>query len=548
MMNRASTTNGHPAASALAQGGYDAYFAQVEQSTDETESAPAATEPAGAPNQAGATPPSSVAPPPSGGAVAPQDKAPSAPDPGRSSPPAAPDTGGSTAEPGRSMPPVASGPPAEPGRSSGPQTPPQSVAGPPNSRPQVDTPTSSTGQGMAYQNPAAAPRPADPGAQWQQGPAAGATGYAASDGRAYTETHSRPQQAAPQYYSPQQGHTSDPAHTLERVGRPAYDNRSAVLPPALASAELLADIAAVRQAHLRSASGVRGALNKVGFSFGLSPAEQRAENRRNRVRRPLTAPYQIAVVSVKGGVGRTTTTAALGSTFAKMRPDRVAAVDANPDFGDLSTRTVRHPYGLSLRDLAASAKTLDSFSSVHAYTAVNSADLAVIASPWNSDATDALSGPEYATAVDTLRKHYNLLLVDCGTGVLDSATDMVLRSSDAVLVVTPATVGGVTGAVATLNWLSSHGFDHLIATSLVAIVHHQPMKPTVDVEAIEKLFASAQRPTCRIPFDPHLAEGGEVDLRLLERETALAFEELAAGLADDFPGYEVGPAGAGGRL
>ncbi|MGW4070665.1 AAA family ATPase [Nocardia grenadensis] len=338
---------------------------------------------------------------------------------------------------------------------------------------------------------------------------------------------------------------ADPSRVPDRIHRPSYDStgRIEVLPPALASAELLAEIAAVRQAHLRSNKGMRGALNKVGFNLGLSPAEQRAESRRNRIRRQLTVPYQIAVVSVKGGVGRTTTTAGLGSTFAKLRPDRVVAIDANPDFGDLSSRTTRHQFGLTLRDLAQAGGRLDSFSAVHSYTSVNTADLAVVASPWTTDAAEALTGNEYQAGVEILRRHYNLLVVDCGTGVLDSSTDSVLRTSDAVVVVTPATVGGVTGAVATLNWLSSHGFDHLIATSVVAIVRQHPVKPTVDIEAIEKLFASAQRPTIQIPFDPHLAEGGEIDLRMLEKETLLAFEDLAADLADDFPGYVAEPSG-----
>ncbi|MBF6338310.1 MinD/ParA family protein [Nocardia abscessus] len=322
--------------------------------------------------------------------------------------------------------------------------------------------------------------------------------------------------------------------------------RVEVLPAALSSIELLADISAVKRAQLRSNSGVRGALNKVGFNLGLSPAEQRAEDRKTRIRRQLTTTYQIAVISVKGGVGRTTTAATLGSTFASLRPDRVVAIDANPDFGDLSTRTCRHPYGLTLRDLAQS-QNLDAFSAVQSFTSINSADLAVIASPWSTEATEALSGREYSTAVEILRKHFNLLVVDCGTGVLDSATATVLQTSDAVVVVTPATVGGVTGAVATLNWLSTHGMQHLIAKSIVGIVHHQPLKPTVEVDAIEKLFETAQRPTCVLPYDAHLAEGGEIDLRLLEKETLLAFEELAAWLADGFPGYLSGADNSGDR-
>ncbi len=327
----------------------------------------------------------------------------------------------------------------------------------------------------------------------------------------------------------------------DRIDRPAPPQVE-VLPAALTSMDLLADISAANRARLQSSTGVRGALNKVGFRLGLSPAEQRAEDRRARIRTQLNTPYQIAVISVKGGVGRTTTVATLGSTFGALRPDRVVAVDANPDFGDLPTRTAPHPYGLTLRDLAQ-ASNLEAFSTVQSFMSINSADLATIASPWTIEANEALSGREYATAVEVLRRHFNLLLVDCGTGVLDSVTLSVLKTSDAVVVVTPPTVGGVKGAVATLNWLSSHGMQHLIAKSVVSIVHQQSSKPVVDVAAIEKLFATGQRPTCILPFDDHLAEGGEIDLRLVNKETLLAFEELAAGLADGFPNYLGGTGG-----
>ncbi|MBF6246316.1 AAA family ATPase [Nocardia elegans] len=331
----------------------------------------------------------------------------------------------------------------------------------------------------------------------------------------------------------------------DRLSQAEAAARVEVLPATLTSMDLLADITAARRAQLKSTSGMRGALNKVGFNLGLSPAEQRTEDRRARIRRQLNAPYQIAVISVKGGVGRTTIAATLGSTFAGLRPDRVVAVDANPDFGDLPSRTAPHPYGLTLRDMAQAAN-LDAFSAVHSFTSINNADLAVLASPWSTESIEALSGQEFGVAVETLRRHYNLLVVDCGTGVLDSITQMVLKTSDAIVVVTPPTVGGVKGAVATLNWLNSHGLQHLIAGSVVAIVHQQPVKPTVEVEQIEKLFATAQRPTRVVPYDEHLAEGGEIDLRLLDKTTLLAFEELAAGLGDGFPGYP-GAATSGAR-
>ncbi|HXM55522.1 MAG TPA: EsaB/YukD family protein, partial [Candidatus Dormibacteraeota bacterium] len=43
----------------------------------------------------------------------------------------------------------------------------------------------------------------------------------------------------------------------------------------------------------------------------------------------------IAVMSPKGGVGKTTLTALLGGLFAHLRRDRIVAVDSNPDFGSL---------------------------------------------------------------------------------------------------------------------------------------------------------------------------------------------------------------------
>ncbi|MGW0182971.1 AAA family ATPase [Nocardia sp. NPDC003345] len=579
-MNRAPTTNGD-ASAALATGGYDAYFAQLEERPGSGPSTPVPPLPADtrpAAEASGAPAADTVSPPETdaerGSSVAAEDPVarpvagPPAPGPAPAavSPPAATQSSAGHDSPITSEPDLAElrqraatahQQAAEEERraiaqrqqqGAQPAVTPPPVGAPPESyterNPAATQPPASTwgGPQAGVDGPAAAPPPA--------GAAAAPTGYTQAETQPGYTTGAD-YSAAPQSYgahpgapAPAMSAAADNSRVPDRIHRSAYENsgRIEILPPALASAELLAEIAAVRQAHLRSNSGVRGALNKVGFNLGLSPAEQRAENRRNSIRRQLTAPYQIAVVSVKGGVGRTTTAAGLGSVFAKLRPDRVVAIDANPDFGDLSSRTARHQYGLTLRDLAQAKGRLDSFSAVHSYTSVNTADLAVVASPWSTDAGEALSGGEYQTGVEILRRHYNLLVVDCGTGVLDSSTNTVLRTSDAVVVVTPATVGGVTGAVATLNWLSSHGFDHLIASSMVAIVRQHPAKPTVDIEAIEKLFASAQRPTIQIPFDPHLAEGGEIDLRMLEKETVLAFEDLASGLADDFPGYVAEPA------
>ncbi|MBL1079780.1 MinD/ParA family protein [Nocardia sp. 2] len=310
------------------------------------------------------------------------------------------------------------------------------------------------------------------------------------------------------------------------------------LPATIVTAELLSGVGAAKPVALQSQRGVRGALNKVGFRFALSAAEQAVDDRRERIRRRLVETYRVAVISVKGGVGRTTTTAALGSTFAHLRPDRVGAVDASPHFGDLATRTRRHPYGLTLRDLARADRHA-SFAAVQAYLSINSADLATIAAPWSTENSQALTGQEYLAAADILCRHFSLLLIDCHTDVLDSTTGTVLQHCDAAVITTPATVSGLTGAAATLNWLGAHGYQRLVRHSLIAVVHQHPGKPAVSSDTVTDLFTAVGRPSLILPYDPHLAEGGEIDLRRLREPTRVALEELAAGLADEFPGFTV---------
>src|SRR4029450_8572058 len=85
------------------------------------------------------------------------------------------------------------------------------------------------------------------------------------------------------------------------------------------------------------------------------------------------------VVALKGGVGKTTTTACLGAVFAEHRGDRVVAVDANPDPGTLGYR-VRRDTARTARDLLANVDKLERYADVRAYASQTDLRLEVIAS------------------------------------------------------------------------------------------------------------------------------------------------------------------------
>ena len=100
----------------------------------------------------------------------------------------------------------------------------------------------------------------------------------------------------------------------------------------------------------------------------LSAAEMR---RRELVARACTpvagGHYRVAVLSLKGGVGKTTTVMGLGSTLASLRGDRVIAVDANPDRGTLSDK-LRLETAATVRDLLNEREQIQRYADVRAFT------------------------------------------------------------------------------------------------------------------------------------------------------------------------------------
>jgi MinD-like ATPase involved in chromosome partitioning or flagellar assembly len=296
----------------------------------------------------------------------------------------------------------------------------------------------------------------------------------------------------------------------------------------------------VKQAKRTPQSGWRKALY-LGTGKLVNPGESPADRRRReliaRVNQPLRGCYKIAMLSLKGGVGKTTTTTTLGSTFASLRGDRVVAVDANPDRGTLSqkiaietTATVRH----LLRD----AGKITRYSDVRSYTSQGSSRLEILASEQDPAVSEAFSEDDYRRTVNLLEHFYNIVLTDCGTGLMHSAMKGVLDAADALVVVSSGSVDGARSASATLDWLEAHGYGDLVKRSVVVINSVRPKGSSVDLDKLSAHFGAKVRAVCRVPFDPHLEEGAEIELERLAGGTRLSLLELAATVADGFGGQQ----------
>lgn len=268
----------------------------------------------------------------------------------------------------------------------------------------------------------------------------------------------------------------------------------------------------------------------------INPGQSRREEERARVteaiRTPLRGDYRIAVMSLKGGVGKTTTTVGLGSVLAQVRGDRVIAIDANPDFGTLAQR-VAAPGPATIRDLLAAEDTAR-YAQIKAFTTQGASRLEVIGSERDPAVSEAFSEADYRRAVDILQHHYNLILTDCGTGLMHSAMAGVLDLANTLVLVSSPALDGAQSALATLDWLELHGYGRLAANAVVVISAPASAKAAVDMESLISHFAARTRAVHVVPYDPHLAEGAVVDIDRLRPNTLRAYRNLAATIAVDF--------------
>ncbi|MFI6870157.1 AAA family ATPase [Nocardia sp. NPDC050406] len=291
----------------------------------------------------------------------------------------------------------------------------------------------------------------------------------------------------------------------------------------------------MRRAKKAPGSGWRKAVHHMSggtINPGMSAEERRLQELVARIRQPVRGDYRIAVLSLKGGVGKTTTTMGLGSIFSSIRGDRVIAVDANPDFGTLSQRVPLQTRS-TVRDLLLD-ESIRSYSDVRRHTSQSTSRLEVLASERDPAASESFSEDEYRNVTRILQRYYNIILTDCGTGLMHSAMAGVLDLAHSLVLISSSAIDGARSAAATLDWLSLHGHDHLVRNAVVVINLPREGSPNVGIQQLREYFLSRCRAVHIIPFDEHLAEGAEIDLHRLHKNTKRALVELSATVADDF--------------
>jgi putative peptide zinc metalloprotease protein len=266
---------------------------------------------------------------------------------------------------------------------------------------------------------------------------------------------------------------------------------------------------------------------------GRSAEQLRREALEQRLRTPVEGSRRVVVMSRKGGVGKTTMTLALGSTFAVQRGDRVVAVDANPDAGNLAHR-VAPPHDRNITHVLRDLEDITSYAKLRTYTAqAPESRLEVLASDDDPRIGMALDRSDYHRLIDLLDRFYNLILLDTGTGILDSANQGLLGEADQVVLVLGPGLDGGRAAALTLDWMDEHGFEELVSRTVVVIngLRKEDAGPTVPMR---RHFEKRCARVVTVPWDPELEAGAQTAMSSLRGRTRDSLVEVAAAVADNF--------------
>ena len=286
----------------------------------------------------------------------------------------------------------------------------------------------------------------------------------------------------------------------------------------------------------RADRGWRHIVELITFGLvrpGPSAAQREEAEFEAAIRTVLHGNRKVGVLG-KGGVGKTSVAASVGSIFAELRKqDRIVAVDADTSFGRLVSRIDPASTG-SFWELTAD-KNLRSFTDVMGRVGRNSAGLHVLGGEPASGPRRVLDPAIYREAALRLDRHFAISIIDCCSTMDAAVTQEVLRDLDALIVVSSPWADGASAAARTMEWLSDQGMTSLLRRTIVVLNDSDGHADKRTRELLAREFLDHGQPVVEVPFDPHLRPGGVIDVNHeMAPTTRRRFLQVAATVAGYF--------------
>ena len=267
-------------------------------------------------------------------------------------------------------------------------------------------------------------------------------------------------------------------------------------------------------------------------NLGAGPAERRLHDQIAPIGANIPGNYQIGIVSVTGGIGKTRTTAGIGTVFAMYRTEPVVAIDANPTYGNLGRLIDPHATA-SIREFMADTQMV-AYPKARSYTGKNPKGLEVLAGNQNMANPLALSSKLFTDTLSRTQRFYQLALIDCGPDIEHPAMKGVFSAVDALVIVGSMNFDGAVAAEQTIEWLATRNAHELLRRSVVVLNDVYRCQNEKFVTTVCNSLGQRVGAVKTIPWDAHLRDGAVLDFDALRQPTRLAYVDLAAWLAQGF--------------
>jgi pilus assembly protein CpaE len=212
----------------------------------------------------------------------------------------------------------------------------------------------------------------------------------------------------------------------------------------------------------------------------------------------MTSPRRIVVVySPKGGVGTTTIATNIAIVAAGKRPDRVALVDFDLQFGAVAAHLDLTPKQ-TLADIARDDSALREPELLRSYAVKHASGLSVLCSPPTPELGELITPEIVERLLDTLKGAYDQIVIDAGS-VLDERTLIILEAADTVVLPVYPEIPALKGVHTLLDYLNEAG---TLGTKAVFVLNNAFARDILKLRDVESALGT--KIAFDLPYDPFL--------------------------------------------
>lgn len=289
----------------------------------------------------------------------------------------------------------------------------------------------------------------------------------------------------------------------------------------------------------------------VARTFNIALTKSKNEERedlldlaRGIINTPFDDSIVIGVTSFKGGCGKTPVTVLLGGIIAETRNQPVLAIDADLHGTLLGRGTDQAQWKPDSGHATLLASRLQNYGSeqVHLEDYVHRGEGSLDVLSGNTFGKKSLlTREQYRAVLDKAREDYRIVIVDMSQVKEADLYDEVMKSLDALVMLTTPTETALVFQENMATFLRGHDVDAKLGLQRITMINHIYPKDNADIATLAEGLRLADRApddpdlrveVCELPFDRHIAQNTQIHLDQIAQGTR---EELilAAGALFD---------------